>query len=62
MTTGIRWGWRVFWALAACVWLAVLPAVAMDAAHDVDSAIGSWRTHLTVVAVLLDAHEKGGPA
>jgi hypothetical protein len=34
----------------------------MDAAHDVDFAISSWRAHLTVVAVLLDAHEKGGPA
>ena len=31
MTTETRWVWRAFWALAACAWLAILPALAADA-------------------------------
>jgi len=37
MTGSIQWKWRALWALAACTWLAVLPAMAADAdamVHD----------------------------
>ena len=69
MTTGIRWGMRAIWALAACVWLAVLPAMARDVAAiaregvpDAGYMMGTWKTHLIALASPLAANEKGGPA
>jgi hypothetical protein len=53
MTTGYRWGSRALWALAACAWLAVLPAMASDVAvmarkgvADFGCMVTPWQAHL----------------
>jgi hypothetical protein len=67
MTTANRWGWRALWALAACIWLAVLPAMAMNTAamaraevHDLDVTAGHWQTHLKALALPLAGFVGGG--
>jgi len=73
MSTGNRWRWRALWALAACVWLATLPAMAMEAAgmardsvHKVDVLIASSAAQLRTLekshSALVSGHEKGGPS
>lgn len=68
-----QWRWRALWALAAFLWLSVVPAMAMDAAdmardsaHKVDVLIASSAARLRTLAgprpTLVSAHKKSGPA
>jgi hypothetical protein len=72
MAIGNQWFGRTLWALAACLWLAVLPAMAADVvviarngASDTESLLDrlTARAHQlgTPLLAAVARREKGGP-